>query len=63
MEAKESLEAKGDGGVVNCAGHGEHAPAREIHTQVRGTHAPARALLENDRLPMNKRKQEKKVMF
>jgi hypothetical protein len=40
----------GDGGMVNCAGCGEHTPAREIHAQVRGTHAPARVMLVNDRV-------------
>jgi hypothetical protein len=48
MESKGSLEASGEGGVVNYAGHGEHTPAREIYAQARGTHAPARALLVND---------------
>ena len=48
MELEGSLEANGDGGMVNCAGRGEHASAREIHTQVHGTHAPAHAMLVND---------------
>ena len=30
MESEGSLEASGDGGVVNYAGHGEHAPARAM---------------------------------
>jgi hypothetical protein len=49
MESEGSLEASGDDGVVNCAGRGEHALAREIHAQARGTHAPARVMLVNDR--------------
>jgi hypothetical protein len=33
----------GDGEMVNCLGHGEHASAR-------GSHVPARAMLVNDRV-------------
>ena len=36
--------------MVNCAGCGEHDPAREISTQVCGTHAPACVMLVNDRV-------------
>ena len=44
------MEASGDGGVVNCAGRGEHASTREIHAQAHGTHAPTCAMLVNDRV-------------
>jgi hypothetical protein len=50
MESEGSLEASGDGGVVNYAGRGEHTPACEIHAQARGTHALVHAMLVNDRV-------------
>jgi hypothetical protein len=30
VESEGSLEASGEGGVVNCAGRGEHVPEREM---------------------------------